>query len=92
MGTIKILEGVEKNDGTKPMSEMEPLEVAEIVGDCPCGFCSARNGDIVFRAGTYERSVFLNLSNDEISWGMDETKWPEVRPLTKPITIEISND
>jgi hypothetical protein len=88
---IKIIKGVEKNDGTKPMSEMGPGEVAEVV-DLHGGF-TTRAGDIVWRvAGHIFRAINLSRDSNNVVFDHASTEGVIVRPLTKPITIEISND
>jgi hypothetical protein len=81
---IKIIKGVEKKDGTKPMSEMKPLEVAEIVDD-EAGW----RGNIVLRTNSTIMEVIDLTGGGSIFTGHQLFI---VRPLTKPITIEISND
>jgi hypothetical protein len=95
MGTIKILEGVEKNDGTKPMSEMEPLDVAEVVSLSLPGGYTTKVGDIVWRvAGCQFRAINLSRDSRNVTFEFASIESVIVRPLGpgESITIEISND
>jgi hypothetical protein len=88
---IKILKGGTNQPGTKPMSEMEPLEVAEVVSSN----YPEDVGAIVLRTASSSEFEAMELyprpGMGQCWKGGDEHR-VEVRPLTEPITIEITND
>jgi len=81
--TINII----KNDKEIRMDELEPFQMAIIVGDEGC-----YEGNIVMRTQSSYTKEIMNLSNPEPDRCWSGTMSLKVRPVTAEITIKINGE